>query len=213
MLTSIYFLFSEGTSGIIALTSLRISDISSLSLLVTDSSGSTETLPLTKCSNVFTTEYEFTAGEYSYKVEGTDVDGVEFSKDLDKSVVVENGPSDAYSFEAKDSSTLEVEIGDSFSIEFELNSNDQFGTTSFSLSSSLDGFTLTLDATNVELQPMQVQTITLTGSNIGSAGVGETNSITVTATNDCQTLTAIRLVSIEVFNFSIFMFTFIFTPS
>ena len=91
----LFFLFSKGTSGIIALTSLRISDISSLSLLVMDSSGSTETLPLTKCSNVFTTEYEFTAGEYSYKVEGTDVDGVEFSKDLDKSVVVENGPSDA----------------------------------------------------------------------------------------------------------------------
>ena len=161
---------------------------------------------------MFTTEYEFTAGEYSYKVEGTDVDGVQFSKDLAKSVVVENGPSDAYSFEAKDSSTLEVDSGNSFTIEFELKSNDKFGTTSFSLSSSLDGFTLTLDSTNVELQPMAVQTITLTGSNIGSAGVG-VNTITVTASNGCQTLTATRQVTIKgVVNIACPYVYYVFTP-
>ena len=186
-----------GTSGKLALTTSRISEISSLSLVVS-SSESSKTIPLTKCSNAFTTDYNFTAGNYNYTIEGVDSVGVDFTYDLEKTAVVGHHPSGTYSLTSTNSSVLVIEISDSFNMNFELRSNDHIGTTNFTLSASVAGFSLTLNPMIVELQPMQARNFTLTGSVVSSsAGGGQTSSITVTASNGCTTLSATRQVTVK----------------
>ena len=185
-----------GTPGNLALTTSRALEIASLLLNMTNvATGFSQLLPLTKCGNAFTSEHQFTAGNFSYKVQGVDTNGVSFHYDLRQTVEVR--PSSTYSFQATNSTTVSIESSDQFTMEFELRSSDHIGTTTFELSVDAAGFVTTLNRAEMELRPMQAQIVTLTGL-VGSVSVeGKTSNITVTASNGCVTLSAFRLITVK----------------
>ena len=156
--------------------------------------GSSQLIPLTKCSNAFTCDYNFTAGTYHYRIQGVDTNGIPFTYDIDKSAVI-IAPNDTYSFNTLNSTKLTIRYSDTFNMAFELRSYDRIGTTNFTLSVNAEGFVTTLDSTNVELKSMQAKNITLTGF-VGTGSIG-TSTLSVTATNGCVTLTASREITVN----------------
>ena len=186
----------EGTRGKLALSTSRSPEISTLTLNVTDSAGSSQLFPLTKCSNAFTCDYNFTPGNYHYRIQGVDTNGIRFTYDTDKSAVSMPPPSDTYSFNTLNSTKLTIRYSDTFNMTFELRSYDRIGTTNFTLSvNAAEGFEITLDSTNIELKPTQAKNITLTGdARAGSIG---TTTLSITASNGCVTLTASREITVN----------------
>ena len=187
--TYILCLHYVGTRGKFALATSRSLEISSLTLNVTDSTGSSQLFSLNKCSNAFTCNYSFTSGSYHYRIQGVDTNKVPFTYDIDRSVVIVPPPSDTYSFHTLNSTKLTI------CYSFELRSYDRIGTTNFTLSVNAEGFVTTLDCTNVELKPMQAKNITLAGF-AGTGSIG-TSTLSVTASNGCVTLTAFREITVN----------------
>ena len=186
-------MYYEGTRGKLALTTSRSLEISSLTLNVTDSAGSSKLIPLTKCSNAFMCDYNFTAGTYHFKIQGVDTIGINFAYDTKKSAVIMPPPSNTYSFNTLNSTKFTIRYSDKFNMTFGLRSYDDIGTTNFLLSVNAGGFVTTLDSSNVELKPMQAKNVTLTGF-AGSIG---TSTLSVTASNGCVTLTASREITVN----------------
>ena len=184
-----------GTRGKLALTTSRSLEISSLTLNVTNYAGSSLFFPLNKCSNVFTCDYNFTAGIYHYQIQGVDTIGLPFTYDAAKSVVIMPPTRNTYSFKTLNSTKLTIRYSDKFNMTFELRSYDRIGTTNFALSVNAEGFVTTLDSTNVELKSMQAKSITLTGF-VGTGSIG-TSTLSVTASNGCVTLTASREITVN----------------
>ena len=183
----------EGTRGKLALTTSRSLEISSLTLNVTDSAGSSQLFPLSRCSNAFMSDYNFTAGSYHYRIQGVDTNKVPFAYDIDRSVVIVPPSRNTYSFNTLNSTKLTIRYLDNFNMTFELRSYDRIGTTNFTLSVNAQGFVTTLDSTNEELKPMQAKNITLTGF-AGSIGK---STLSVTASNGCVTLIASKEITVN----------------
>ena len=185
----------EGTRGKLALTTSRSLEISSLTLNVTNSAGSSQLIPLKKCSNAFTCDYNFTFGSYHYRIQGVDTNKIPFTYDIDRSAVIVPPPSNTYSFHTLNSTKLTILYSDHFNMKFELRSYDRIGTTNFTLSVNAEGFVTTLDSTNVELKPMQAKNVTLTGF-VGTGSIG-TSTLSVAASNGCVTLTVSREITVN----------------
>ena len=184
-----------GTSGKIALTTSRIQEISSLTLNVTGSDGLSQLIPLTKCSNAFICDYAFSAGTFYYNILGVDTNGIEFVYNLNKSVVIASNP-DSFSLRSI-TPNMTVNFTETFSMKFKLMSNDTIGTTNFSLSVAAEGFVASLSHSLVQLGPKQSQVVTLSGLAGSTVGGGKTSVLTVTASNECATLTASSSVTVR----------------
>ena len=186
-----------GTSGKLVLTTTRIRDISSLSLSETAPDGSSRLIPLTKCSNAFITDYHFKAGTFHYQIHGVDTNGVNFvPQNFNRSGVVRPG---SYTLRPKNATGMAINYNDRFRMEFELQSNETFGTTDFTLSASANGFMITIDSgAKVQLFPKQIQMVILSGRVASaSAGGGRTHEIVITANNGCVELNASRLLTVR----------------
>ena len=184
-----------GTSGKIALTTSRIQEISSLTLNVTGSDGLSQLIPLTKCSNAFICDYAFTAGTFYYNILGVDTNEIEFMYNLNKSVVITSSP-DSFSLRPI-TADMTVDFTETFNMKFELLSNDTIGTMNFSLSVAAEGFVASLSHSLVQLGPKQSQVVTLSGLAGSTVGGGKTSILTVTASNECVTLTASSSVTVR----------------
>lgn len=177
-------------------------EISTLDLNITNAEGGSQLIPLTKCSNAFTCDHHFSTGSYAYKVQGIDIDGIDFIYDLDKSAVVSPSPTGTYTLQNTNSTKITIAFSNPFSMKFELRSSDRIGTTNFTLSVNAVGFVTALDHVLVKLQPMQVQIITLTGSVGSGVGGGTTSDITITASNGCVMLSATRQITVKALVFN-----------
>lgn len=90
-----------------------------------------------------------------------------------------------------------MEYSSLFHISFELQSNEDIGSTNFTLEVDADGFTLSLDKLNVLLSPRQTQIVTLTGYACSNAiPEGSTHALTITGSNGCETLTATKMITV-----------------
>ncbi len=162
----------------------------------TGSDGSSRLIPLTKCTNAFTCDYEFRAGTFHYQLQGVDINGVAFTYNLNKSAVIRADPS-LYILRSTNTTGITVYHSRHFTAEFELQSNDSIGSTNFSLSAAAEGFTITLDSPRVQLLPKQARRIILTGRVHSTVGAGTSHHLTITARNGCVTLTASRMVVVR----------------
>jgi hypothetical protein len=79
-------------------------------------------------------------------------------------------------------------LSEHFRVEFELHSNAIAGVANFTLSVTTGGFVTALDPPSLQIQPMQTQSIVVTG-RVSSFG---THNLIISASNACMTLTASR---------------------
>ena len=190
-----------GTSGKLALTTSRIRDISSLSVKEIRAGGSSRLMPLTKCSNTFTCDYNFRPGTFYFQVQGVDSNGVDFTYNFNKSAVITASPESTFSLHSTHTTGVVITLSEQFRMKFELHSDEVVDVT-FTLNVSTGGFVAAFDPPVVQLQPKQTQTVVLTGRVATvSADILGTRNLIITATNECVTLTASREITVKLVSF------------
>lgn len=165
----------------------------------TNTQNLTQAIPLSKCSNAFIANYYFSAaGAYHYDLQGVDSLGISFAYEFNKVAVVPPILPGMYLFRSTNNTGIIMEFNAYFLMEFELISNEDFGTSNFTLSVNANGFKTVLSPSSVNLLSRQMQVVTLNGS-VGSISIGggTTHNISVTASNGCTTLMASRLVTVR----------------
>lgn len=188
-----------GTSGKVALTTSHASEISSLSLNEMDSNGVQQIIPLTKCSNAFTTSYRFRPGSFNYHLLGTDTNGIKFDYNLNKTATFRRNGSGLYQFQALNRSEITIEYTEQFSCQYRIQSELNIGATNFTFTLlGGEGFASSVDPTSVFLLPQQSHTITLTSRvNSGRIAGGSTHGITLRAENGCEVLSTTIMVTVN----------------
>ena len=186
-----------GSLARIAVTTISISKINSLSLNISDSEGKYDILHLTKCSNAYIAKFKFPQGNFSYNYFGVDIDNIEFT--CNPNIAVSFEKSNKYSFQAINESIITMEYTGRLILEYEIHSSTAIGSSNFSFfSSNVRGFETLITPSSIELPPHQNATITLT-TRIVSLNIpgGSTHYFSIYADNGCIRLSNSVMVTVK----------------
>ena len=190
-----------GTGGRIAVVTSRSAEMSSAYVNILGRNRTVVAqIPLSKCSEFLIGNTTFPLGTFTYELGGEDQDGNPFVYNTKKNAVFGPGSS-YYAFSAVNGTSLEIDYNDIFSLTYELNNTNPYGSVTFNFAAEpVDGFSRFLRphrATVGAGESVQVN-MTVTAS-VGSSRIwrGSSHMFTVTATNGCTTLSASKTVNIR----------------
>ena len=155
-------------------------------------------IPLSKCSEFLVGNTTFPLGTFIYELGGEDQDGNPFVYNSRKNVTFGPGSS-YYAFSAVNGTSLEIDYNDIFSLTYKLNNTNPYGSVTFNFAAeSVDGFSRFLRPHQATLGAGESVQVTVTAS-VGSLHIrrGSSHTFTVTATNNCTTLSASKTVNIR----------------
>ena len=155
-------------------------------------------IPLSKCSEFLIGNTTFPLGTFTYELGGQDQDGNPFVYDTKKTITFGPGSS-YYTFSPVNGTSLEIDYDDIFSLTYELNNTNTYGPVTFNFAAEpVDGFSRFLRLHHATVGAGESVIVTITAS-VGSSRIrrGSTHTFTVTATNDCTTLSASKTVNIK----------------
>ena len=190
---------TTGTQGRIAVVTSRSTEISSayVNILGRDRTIIAH-IPLSKCSKFLVGNTTFPLGTFTYELGGEDQDGNPFVYNTKKNAVFGPGTS-YYAFSAVNGTSLEIDYDDIFSLTYELNNTNLYGSVTFNFAAQpVDGFSRFLRPRRATLGAGESIQVTVTAS-VGSSRIrrGSSHTFTVTATNGCTTLSASKTVNIR----------------
>lgn len=155
-------------------------------------------IPLSKCSEFLVGNTTFPLGTFIYELGGEDQDGNPFVYNSRKNVTFGPGSS-YYAFSAVNGTSLEIDYNDIFSLTYELNNTNPYGSVTFNFAAEpVDGFSRFLRPLRATVGAGESVQVTITAS-VGSSRIrrGSSHTFTVTATNNCTTLSASKTVNIR----------------
>ena len=155
-------------------------------------------IPLSKCSEFLVGYTTFPLGTFTYELGGHDQDGNPFVYDTKKTITFGPGSS-YYTFSAVNGTSLEIDYDEIFSFTYEFNNTNPYGPVTFNFTAEpVDGFNKHLRPHRATVGAGESVQVTLTAS-VGSSRIrqGSSHTFTVTATNDCTTLSASKTVNIR----------------
>ena len=153
---------------------------------------------LSKCSEFLIGNTTFPLGTFTYELGGEDMDGNPFVYNSKKNVTFGPGSS-YYAFSAVNGTSLEIDYNDIFSLTYELNNTNPYGSVTFNFTAQpVDGFSRFLRPHQATLGAGESVQVTITAS-VGSSRIrrGSSHTFNVTATNNCTTLSASKTVNIR----------------
>lgn len=155
---------------------------------------------LDKCALSWTSNVTLpSSGTYSYQLEGQDKYTNPFVYFTQKTVEYQSGK-DYYTLSYTGEESIVVEVGELVELQFQLESTNPYGPTTFSLTAErVAGFSYHADPSEVTLAPGQttvVKAVYLPASSDLEPGSSYTG--TLMATNGCATLTASKDITIMV---------------
>ena len=154
--------------------------------------------PLSKCSEFLIGNTTFPLGTFTYELGGEDQDGNPFVYNTKKNAAFGPGSS-YYAFSAVNGTSLEIDYYDIFSLTYELNNTNPYGSVTFNFATEpVDGFSRFFRPHLATVGAGESVQVTVTAS-IGSSRIrrGSSHTFTVTATNGCTTLSASKTVNIR----------------
>ena len=177
----------------------RSTEMSSAYLNIVDRNGTVVAhIPLSKCSEFLIGNTTFPLGTFIYELGGEDQDGNPFVYNSRKNVTFGPGSS-YYAFSAVNGTSLEIDYYDIFSLTYELNNTNPYGSVTFNFAAEpVDGFSRFLRPLRATVGAGESVQVTITAS-VGSSRIrrGSSHTFTVTATNNCTTLSASKTVNIR----------------
>ena len=170
--------------------------------LIADKGELAANAELSKCSLSWTGNITLPpSGTYSYVLAGKDRATIPFVHHTQKTVDYESGQ-DYYQLKYTGKEDVVVEVGERAELNFELESQNPYGPTTFRLKAErLVGFSYTAEPSEVTLSPgetTKVKAVYLPASSILEPGLSHT--ATLTATNGCATLSTSKDITIMVQN-------------
>ena len=155
-------------------------------------------IPLSKCSEFLVGNTTFPLGTFIYELGGEDQDGNPFVYNSRKNVTFGPG-SNYYAFNAVNGTSLEIDYDDIFSLTYELNNTNPYGSVIFNFTAQpVDGFSRFLRPLRATVGAGESVHVTVTAS-VGSSRIrrGSSHTFTVTATNGCTALSTSKTVNIK----------------
>ena len=190
---------TTGTGGRITVVTSRSAEMSSAYINIVGRGGTAVvSIPLSKCSEFLVGNTTFPLGTFTYELGGQDQDGNPFVYNTKKTITFGPG-SGFYTFSAVNGTSLEIDYYDIFSLTYELNNTNPYGPVTFNFAAEpVDGFSRFLRPYRATVGAGESVQVTLTAS-VGSSRIkrGSSHTFTVTATNDCTTLSASKTVNIR----------------
>ena len=188
-----------GAGGRIAVVTSRIAEMSSAYLNIVGRNRTVVAhIPLSKCSEFLIGNTTFPLGTFTYELGGEDMNGNPFMYNSKKDITFEPGSS-YYAFNAVSGTSLEIDYDDIFSLAYELNNTNPYGSVTFNFAAEpVDGFSRFLRPHQATVGAGESVQVTVTAS-VGSSRIrrGSSHTFTVTATNGCATLSASKTVNIR----------------